>query len=206
MVFLAAKLSISMHCAIKSAVVFVFLIVFFSANAGAQSAAANNELYRSDPPEAILKAARALIEKDENTALVTVDENGQPRVRSVRAFLAKPDPVDPFKGFTVWIMTRDSTRKVGQIRRNPKVTLYFNDDEKVSYLSIMGTAAVVTDPSDPGVKEFLAIEGYKEFFWPEFPKGFVMIRVRPTWLEFMGPDIKNHRQNWRPQAVEFPKT
>ena len=106
---------------------------------------------------------------------------------------------------TVWIMTRESTRKVEQIRRNPKVTLYFNDDEKVSYLSIMGTATVLTDPTDPQLKQFIDIEGYKEFFWPEFPKGFVMIRVKPRWLEFMGNGIKNHMQHWRPQAVEFPK-
>ena len=91
------------------------------------------ELYQVDTQAAILKAARALMESDENMALVTVDDKGQPRVRSVRAFLAAVDPNDASKGMTVWVMTRDQTRKLEQIRRHPQVTLYFNDDAKVSY-------------------------------------------------------------------------
>jgi general stress protein 26 len=52
---------------------------------------------------------------------------------------------------TVWVMTRDSTRKVEQIRHHPQVTLYFNDDTKMSYLTIMGIARVHTDPEDTKV-------------------------------------------------------
>lgn len=161
-------------------------------------------LYRVDTPEAILKAARALMESDENMALVTIDNKGQPRVRSVRAFLSEVDPVDKRKGMTVWVMTRDTTRKLKQIRQRPQVTLYFNDDAKLSYLSIMGTAVIHTDPEAPRVKPFVSLEGYKEFFWPQFPRGFVMIEIIPRWIEFMGPGIKNHKEHWRPQAVEFP--
>lgn len=165
---------------------------------------AGEELYRVDAPDAVLSAARSLMESDENVALVTVDREGQPRVRSVRAFLADVDPADPKKGMTVWIMTRDSTRKVEQIRQHPQVTLYFNDDAKISYLTIMGTGVVHTDPSEPAVQPFLRLEGYKEFFWPQFPEGFVMIEVRPRWIEFMGPGIRNHQEHWRPQSVVFP--
>jgi hypothetical protein len=74
----------------------------------------------------------------------------------------------------------------------------------MSYLTIMGIARVHTDPEDTKVKPFLALEGYKEFFWPQFPQGFVMIEIQPRWIEFMGPGVKNHPQHWRPQAVEFP--
>lgn len=166
---------------------------------------AGDELYRVDTPDAILKAARALMESDENMALVSVDSQGQPRVRTVRAFLSELDPSDPRKGMTVWVMTRDSTRKVEQLRQHPRATLYFNDDAKNSYLTIMGTAIVHTDPESVKVKPFLALEGYKEFFWPKFPEGFVMIEIQPRWVEFMGPGVKNHPQHWRPQAVEFPQ-
>lgn len=163
-----------------------------------------DELYRVDAPEAILKAARALMESDENMALVSVDSHGQPRVRTVRAFLNKVDPSDLTKGMTVWVMTRESTRKVEQIRQRPEVTLYFNDDATFSYLTIMGAAVVHTDPTNEKVRPFLEMEGYKEFFWPNFPDGFVMIEIEPRWIEFMGPGIKNHPQHWRPQSVEFP--
>lgn len=143
------------------------------------------------------------MKSDESMALVTVDDLGQPRVRTVRAFLSEVDPDDARKGMTVWVMTRESTRKVEQVRQHPQVTLYFNDDANLSYLSIMGDGLVHTDPDDPKVKPFLALEGYKEFFWPRFPDGFVMIEVTPRWIEFMGPSIKNHKETWRPQTVEL---
>ncbi len=165
---------------------------------------AQDELYRVDTPDVILKAARTLMESDENVALVSVDGKGQPRVRTVRAFLSEPNPSDRTKEMTVWVMTRDSTRKVEQLRQHPQATLYFNDDAKLSYLTIMGKAVVHTDPASEKVQPFLAMEGYKEFFWPDFPKGFVMIEIQPSWIEFMGPGVKNHRQHWRPQAVSFP--
>ena len=165
---------------------------------------AQDELYRDDTPDVILKAARTLMESDENVALVSVDGRGQPRVRTVRAFLSEPNPSDRTKEMTVWVMTRDSTRKVEQLRQHPQATLYFNDDAKLSYLTIMGKAVVHTDPASEKVQPFLAMEGYKEFFWPDFPKGFVMIEIQPSWIEFMGPGVKNHRQHWRPLAVSFP--
>jgi general stress protein 26 len=181
------------------------LVVLVALGTGGSVRASDGELYRVDEPDTILKAARALMESDENTALVSVDSQGQPRVRSVRAFLNDVDPADPRKGMTVFVITRDSTRKIEQLNRHPQVTLYFNDDARVSYLTIMGTAIVHTDPGHPKVQPFLALEGYKEFFWPKFPEGFVMIEIQPRWIEFMGPGVKNHPQHWRPQAVEFSR-
>lgn len=170
---------------------------------GAALPAVPDDLYVGENLEAILLAARALMEADENMALVTVDADGQPRARTVRAFPSAVDPADPKSRMTVWVMTREAMRKVEQIKAHPQVTLFFNDDARNSYLTIMGSATVHTDPSDPRVKPFLG-QGYEEFFWPEFPKGFVMIEVLPRWIEFMGLGISNHREHWRPQAVTFP--
>lgn len=161
------------------------------------------ELKPASDARTLLESARLLMLKDENVALVTVDSTGQPRVRTVRAFLDPVDPLRPASGVTVWIMTRMTTRKVDQIRQHPQVTLYFNDDARVSYASIMGTAVVHTDPNHPGAKRHYD-EDYAKFFWPEFPRGFVMIEVRPRWLEYMGPGVPNDRQTWRPQSVVFP--
>lgn len=151
---------------------------------------------------ALLDSARGLMSKDENVAMVTVDSDGQPRVRTVRAFLDPVDPSRPASGVTVWIMTRMTTRKVEQIRQHPHVTLYFNDDARLSYASVMGTAVVHTDPDHPGAKRHYDAE-YARFFWPEFPRDFVMIEVRPRWLEYIGPGVGNDNQTWRPQSVVF---
>ena len=55
---------------------------------------------------------------------------------------------------------------------------------------------------NPDAKRFYE-DGYKEFFWPDFPRDFVMIEVKPRWLEYLGPEIHAHGETWRPQAVVF---
>lgn len=150
----------------------------------------------------MLHAARALMEADRVVALVTVDGTGQPRVRSVRALLEPAGSGEPKSNFTVWVMTRFTTRKVAQVRAHPQVTLYFNDDETDSYASIMGTAVVHTDPAHPGAKRRYEGEDVKSY-WPDFPRDFVMLEIRPQWLEFIGPTIANDERTWRPQAVVF---
>jgi general stress protein 26 len=159
-----------------------------------------SELYKVASDAAILSAARALMIADSNVAVVTVDSTGQPRVRTTKAFVSPADSTDPAKGVTVWIMTRLTTRKVDQMRRHPQVTLYFNSDDRIEYATIMGTATIHRDPNHPQAKAFYE-DGYKEFFWPDFPNDFVMIEVKPLWLEYLGPMIAAHSSTWRPQAV-----
>jgi general stress protein 26 len=152
------------------------------------------ELNLASDQQAVLDSARALMLTDPDMALVTMDSAGQPRVRTVRAFLDDPEPGRPERGMTVWIMTRLSTRKIEQIRRHPKVTLYFDDDSRVSYGTLMGMATVHTDPSHPGARRHYD-EEYAAFFWPDFPRDLVMIEVLPMWLEYMGPGLWNDQVN-----------
>lgn len=168
----------------------------------AQAPVPRTELRLASDPRLLVDSARSLMQADSAAALVTVDASGQPRIRTVRAFL---DPVDPSRlasGVTVWIMTRLSTRKVDQIRAHPQVTLYFNNDDRQSYASIMGRAIVHTDPDHPGAKRHYNAE-YVKFFWPDFPRDFVMLEVRPRWIEYLGPGIPDDPGTWRPQAVIF---
>ena len=160
------------------------------------------ELYRQADEQAIVVAARSLMNADEDAALVTVDAEGQPRVRSVRGFPEELDLGDLRKSMTVWVMTRRTTRKVEQVTRHPEATLYFNDDARLSYLSIMGIAVVHTDPAIASTKPFFD-DDYVAYFWPDYPADFVMLEVRPRWIEFMGPGIPNHPQHWRPQGIDF---
>jgi general stress protein 26 len=160
------------------------------------------ELRMAADPTAVLDAARALMVADAVVALATVDDSGRPRVRSVRAFLDPVEPGSPSSGFTVWVLTRFTTRKVEQIRAHPDVTLYFNDDDASSYASIVGTALIHTDPGHPGAKRHYEGQDVR-FYWPDFPRDFVMLEIRPQWLEFIGPGVSNDEQTWRPQAVIF---
>jgi general stress protein 26 len=161
-----------------------------------------SELYKVASDSAILSAARALMLADSNVAVVTVDSMGQPRARTTKAFVSAVDSADPAKGMTVWIMTRLATRKVDQMRKHPQVTLYFNSDDRVEYATIMGTAVIHRDPNDSQARAFYE-KGYKDFFWPKFPDDFVMIEIKPLWLEYLGPTIAANDDTWRPQAVVF---
>lgn len=160
------------------------------------------ELRPAVNPTALLDSARRLMRADSNVALVSVDADGQPRVRTVKAFVDPVDPARPASGVTVWVMTRLTTRKVEQIRRHPQVTLYFNDDARLSYATVMGIATVHTDPENAGAKRHYDAE-FARFFWPDFPRDFVMLEIRPRWLEYIGPGVTNDETTWRPQSVTF---
>ena len=160
-----------------------------------------SELSLARDTAVVLDSADALIARDSSAGLVTVDESNRPRVRSVRAFRLKK-PTTARERFTVFILTRPSTRKVDQIMKNPLVTLYFNEDQHAAYATIMGRATVHRDPKNPRLQSFLDSATVK-FFWPAFPKDFVMIEVTPDWLEFIGPGLWNDPDTWRPQAVVF---
>lgn len=149
----------------------------------------------------VLDSADALIARDSSVGLVTVDETNRPRVRSVRAFRLE-HPTTARDRFTVFILTRTSTRKIDQIAKNPLVTLYWNEDQRAAYTTIMGRATIHRDPKNPRLQPFLDSATVK-FFWPEFPKDFIMIEVVPDWLELIGPGLWNDPNTWRPQAVVF---
>ena len=159
------------------------------------------ELSLARDPAVVLDSADALIARDSSVGLVTVDELNRPRVRSVRAFRLQR-PATSRERFTVFVLTRLSTRKIEQIGTNPLVTLYFNEDQRASYATIMGRATVHRDPQNPRLRPFLDSATVR-FFWPAFPRDFVMIEVVPDWLEFIGPGLWNDPNTWRPQAVVF---
>lgn len=183
-----------------------FLVLALACSSGERAAgdavavsvgAPSGELYRIDDERTILAAARAIIASDSVAALVTIDADGQPRVRSVNTSAPEED-------MTIWIATRPDTRKVEQIRLNPNVALYYNDDAALSYVSIMGTATLHTDLETKEAKNFLE-ESVLRNFWPDYPRDYLLIQVTPTWIEVTGHGISAHPQTWRPQAVELAR-
>ena len=160
-----------------------------------------SELSLARDSAVVLDSADALIARHSTVGLVTVDEFNRPRVRTVRAFRLK-NPTTARERFTVFILTRTSTRKIDQIAKNPLVTLYFNEDQRAAYATIMGRATVHRDPKNPRLQPFLD-SATEKFFRPAFPQDFVMIEVVPDWLELIGPGLWNDPNTWRPQAVVF---
>jgi general stress protein 26 len=146
---------------------------------------------------AVLKAARELMEKARFCALVTVGEDGHPQARTVDAFAPDDD-------MTVWIATNPVTRKVQQVAKDPRVTLYYYEPSGPGYVTLLGKAVVARDPAEKAKR-------WKED-WAAFYKDknrgddYVLIKVTPFRLEIVsyGHGLLNDPASWRPIAISFP--
>ncbi len=141
----------------------------------------------------VLDLARATIERVRFPALITVDEDGQPRARTVDAFA-------PDEDFVVWVATRPNTRKVTQIHGNPNVTLYYFDSERKNYVTIMGEALLVDDEA---TKRRLRRPADTDKLYPAFPDDYLLIKIIPEWLEGILPGYRGDPDNWQPVSVSL---
>src|SRR3954470_10540633 len=91
--------------------------------------------------QTVLAAARDIIREARYATLVTIAADGQPQARIV-------DPFAPDSTFTVWIATNPATRKVGEIRRNSRVTLLYFNAPRSEYVTLIGTAQVDTTAAE----------------------------------------------------------
>ena len=89
---------------------------------------------------AVLKAAREIARKARYATFVTIGLDGQPQARIV-------DALGPDEDFAVWVATNPATRKVAEIAKDPRVTLSFFEPSFPAFVTLVGTATVVTDPA-----------------------------------------------------------
>ena len=141
----------------------------------------------------ILGLARDVIERVRFGELITVDANGQARSRIVDAF--KPD-----HDFVIHVATRPNTRKIAQLRLNPSATLFYFDSEDKNYVSIMGQAELIEDEA---TKIRMRREADSDGLYPNFPDDYLLIRIKPLWLEGILPGYRGDRENWRPVKVNL---
>jgi len=55
------------------------------------------------------------------------------------------DPFAPEADFTIWVATNPLTRKVAEIRQDPRVTLLYFNAAAAEYVTVLGTATLVSD-------------------------------------------------------------
>lgn len=148
----------------------------------------------AEESSAVLEAARSVIASAGYPALITLDEQGQPRARTVDAF-------EPDDDFVVWVATRPVTRKIHQIKRHRLVTLYYFSAELSSYVTIMGRASIITDNV---IKHTMRRAQDHEKLYPDFPDDYVLIKVAPQRLEGILPGFRGDKKTWAPVGVDFP--
>ena len=141
-----------------------------------------------------LSVAREYMQAVRYCALITVDSTGQPHVRTM-------DPFPPDESMVVWLGTNRQSRKVAEIRRNPRVALYYSDEKGVGYVAIMGKACLVDDAKEKAVRWK---EEWKAFY-PDRQASYILIKVIPEKLEIVN---YKHRifagtATWQPPSVKF---
>jgi general stress protein 26 len=153
------------------------------------------EKEQADPPRSrLMEAAREIMNSANTCALITLDREGRPRVRAMDAFLPEED-------FTVWMGTNSSSRKVDQIKNDPRVTLYYLEGGDSGYVMIHGKAYLVDDKEE---KE----KRWKpewEAFYPADRKGYLLIKIIPDWMEVVSYShgLIGDPDTWEPPKVMF---
>ena len=146
------------------------------------------------PNVQLRKAAREIMTAAGTCALITIDEEGLPRVRAMDAFLPEED-------FTVWFGTNPKSRKVSQIKNNPNVCLYYADKDGSGYVTINGTAELVNDDA---VKEKRWKEEWQAFY-PNKTDDYLLIKVSPKRMEVVSYSrgIVSTSPTWEPPSLTF---
>ena len=142
----------------------------------------------------LYSAAREIMTAAGTCALITLDEEGLPRVRAMSPFIPESD-------FTVWFGTNSKSRKVNQIKKDPRVTLYYLDSDASGYVMIHGIAQIVYDPKE---KEKRWKDEWKAFY-PNRPEGYLLIKVSPKWMEVSSNKrgVFSDTLTWQPPVVRF---
>jgi len=139
-------------------------------------------------------AAREIMASSETCALITLDDEGRPRVRAM-------DPFPPETDFTVWFGTNSKSRKVAQIKMDPRVTLYYLKEDQSGYVMLHGIAEMVNDPEE---KEKRWKEEWVAFY-PNKADDYLLIKVSPEWMEVISYayGIQGDPVTWEPPRVVF---
>ncbi len=123
---------------------------------------------------ALIAAAREIMTAQTYCALITIDETGRPQVRTM-------NPFPPDEDMTVWFATNTRSLKVQQMRKDPRVTLYYADHAKATgYVALAGRAELTEDMAE--------ILKRKRAYWDQaFPglKNLVLIKVVPERLDVL---------------------
>jgi general stress protein 26 len=146
-------------------------------------------------PLQIRAAATDIMKTARQCTLVTIGENGHPQARIVEPLIA-PDG-------SIWIATNALTRKVQEIKRDPRVTLMFFNAAASEYVAVLGRATLITDAARKAAHWRAE---WKPFYKDEHRgPDFMVYEVRPARLEISSArhNLNNDTATWRPVIIDI---
>jgi general stress protein 26 len=130
-----------------------------------------------------------IMKKASNFSFLATCDSGQPRVRPVAAMVEDD--------MSVWVATSAKSRKVQQIKRNPKVSLAFVEQPQGDRAAtIIGEAQIVEDMEDK--KKVWGLAAYDPLqFWPDGPEteDYCVLKInikKVEWWEDMAVGMKTY--------------
>ena len=123
--------------------------------------------------EQLLTTATQIMATARYAALITTGANGRINARTM-------DPFAPAADMVIWFGTNPRSRKVRELRRNPRVTIYYVDPVAQAYVSIQGTARLVNDRAE---KARRWKDEWKAFY-PDREKSYLLIAVNRNDLNY----------------------
>ncbi len=172
----------------KSICAIILLLFLIPSKGTSQDKESKESLYNN-----LTIAAREIMSSTGTCTLITLDQEGRPRARVMESFLPESD-------FTVWFGTNPKSRKVDQINNDPRVTLFYLDQDGSGYVMIHGKAQIVNDQKE---KEERWKEQW-EAFYPNKEEAFVLIKVAPDWEVVSNTrGIIGDPVTWKPTIISF---
>jgi general stress protein 26 len=168
----------------------VFLLIASTLQLKAQE---KNEAANRD---SMIVAAKEIMALQKYCALITLDSDGTPRIRTM-------NPFPPDENMCVYMATNSNSRKIAEIKKNPNVTLYYsNHAVATGYVSIKGKAVLIDDMAEKQKR--------KRDYWDQaFPdwKYLILIKVVPEKLEVINYKHKmyNDPNTFKAPTIEFNK-
>jgi general stress protein 26 len=144
--------------------------------------------------DTIILATHELINETTYCGLVTIDSSGQPQIRTMNPFPVKDDLI-------IWFATSRTSRKIREIKNNPKVCVYFaNHLTAKGYVNINGSASVIDN------RELLI--QMKRDYWSGiqgWQDKFVLIKIIPKSIEIINykHGLNNDSDTFKAPTISF---
>ena len=135
--------------------------------------------------------AKLIINTSKTCVLSTIGDDGSPSSRVM-------DPYIPKNDFIVYLVTNPYSRKVNEIKNDPRVALTFKNVN--GYVTINGLVSIVNNLIEK--KNF-----WKDDWTPyyESKEDALILKVTPLSIEIINPDvgISGNLKTWSPPKVSF---
>ena len=171
-----------------SSLIFIFFLLISSVGYN------QNKQHVDSLNNTLMIAAREIMKSAKTCALITLDDEGRPRVRTMDTLL-------PDNDFTVWFGTNPKSRKANQIIKDPRVTLYYLEGNGKGYVVIHGTAQIVNNQKEKEKRWKVEWEA----FYPNKSEDFTLLKVSTEWMEVVSytHGVLGDPITWEPPKMIF---